>query len=364
MVQRSQGAGPADRAMLGTAARTPAQVPGRPRTTADRQMVRQAQRAGAGMPTPARPTTTADRQMVAQAQRAGSGMRQRVPGHYDDAADRKFVDPGSYVRSVDETGALGYGATPAPAGVDPADRKFLDPGSYVQNVDETGALGYGGADAVINMQDDADLGLGGGFGDGFGDGRGGGLGGGFGGGLGGGLGDFPPGGDLGGYMPPPGAQGGYGGHLGIDYGADTLTPQFQQAMAELEARQQSLAERERMGGMDLLRSAAQQRRPIGGIYNARGMPDTGQRNMAYRNLEDALLRGQERQLYDFGESYGAIDRARQAAQSAYDLTGLNNLVGTGLGNAAGIAGAPLPMDDFFASLPEDYWDFYPEDLRR
>ena len=86
--------------------------------------------------------------------------------------------------------------------------------------------------------------------------------------------------------------------------------------------------------------------------------------MAYRNLEDALLRGQERQLYDFGESYGAIDRARQAAQSAYDLTGLNNLVGTGLGNAAGIAGAPLPMDDFFASLPEDYWDFYPEDLRR
>ena len=186
--------------------------------------------------------------------------------------------------------------------------------------------------------------------------------------LGGGLGDFPPPGNLGGYIPPPGAYGDYGGHLGTDYGADTLTPQFQQALAELAARQQSLAERERMGGMDLLRSAAQQRRPIGGIYNERGMTDSGQRNMAYRNLEDALLRGQQRQLYDFGESYGAIDRARQAAQSAYDLTGLNNLVGTGLGNAAGIAsgtlGGPLPTDEFFASQPEGFWDFYPEDLRR
>ena len=39
----------------------------------------------------------------------------RQIGHYDDSADRKFVDPGGYVRNAATTGALGYDPTPAPA---------------------------------------------------------------------------------------------------------------------------------------------------------------------------------------------------------------------------------------------------------
>lgn len=39
----------------------------------------------------------------------------RQIGHYDDSADRKFVDPGGYVANAATTGALGYDPTPAPA---------------------------------------------------------------------------------------------------------------------------------------------------------------------------------------------------------------------------------------------------------
>ena len=312
----------------------------------------------------------------------------RQIGHVDDSADKKFVDPGSYVSDIAETGALGYDPTPAAPTVDSADRKFFDPNSYIQNVDETGALGYNPAPTGVDERSwleilDQDFTeeerIQWGIDKGLYDEAGGQqlregasvnpedpayftpFGGGepttvpgavpWGGGPAPGGGGVPP---PGGGVPPPG---GYGGvDVGGEGNVGTYDPfasneylQFGLGLADIEAAQRQLGQAEGFWDMAHDRKWDEIDRRIPGQYNQRGMLDSGLLGRAQGlAASDRLF---EADVYDWQKEnqMSALDRQAMGLEQ-----GLAAARGQGLADQFG-AGMMIggPPNTQISTLPAD-----------
>lgn len=282
-----------------------------PYGTADRNMINQAQRAGAGSyartefspqelmqaatsgaqtapaaqaiqqpaPTPYAPT----QQELMLAATSGAATHPaagmfgtRVPGLVDDPADKKFVEPGNVRAHLPGTGTVGGAG--GGFSTAPADKKFVEPGNVRANLPGTGAGGSGG----------------GGFG---GDGAG------------------------GGGAPAPIVRPNEG----------TVSP-FGDGFGDLQrkmARYQFLEEKYGRAGArymtDLEKSYKEGLRALPGTYNRRGMLDSGLFDRGGTELF-ADYYGDDygalpRYLSTLGENLYGLDLGAYGTQDAYNVTG-------------------------------------------
>ena len=270
-----------------------------------------------------------------------------------DPADLKFLDPGSYVQNVDETGALGYDPTPAATGADGRswleilDQDFteeeriqwgIDHGLYDEAAGEQLRQG-----ASVNPEDP-------GYFTPFGGG---------GGGLGGGVGDFGGfGGWTGGYGG--GGAGGEGNFGTYDPFSSNEYLQFGTGLADIEAARGQLGEAEGFWDIGQDRKWDEINRQIPGQYNQRGMLESGLLGRA-QGLA-ATDRQFETDLYDWQmqNQLGSLDRQQMGLEQGLAAArgqGLADQFGAGMmiGGPPGTGAAPhtpttRPMPDRLQAL--------------